>query len=251
MESGLGKNINPKIVKNYLENSHQKLVDLSDVNLVEWNDVNDLPISWDWRKKGIVTPVHDQGAMGQAVPIVLTELIESAYAQQTGQLTSMSLSQIIDCCRSSPFISDYVKCIEAMRGICSQEQYPHQYGYCHHCQPVVDVNSFDLHTDIIGNEIALAKLLMNETVFVTIDSSHTSFLLYEGGIYDEPNCSSTTLDHPMQLVGFGQEDNEDFWIIRNSWGLNWGEHGYIRMRRNHHNECGISTYVWSVEIELP
>ena len=73
---------------------------------------------------------------------------------------------------------------------------------------------------------------------ICIDASQTSFQLYAGGIYDEPSCSSFWVDHAVGCVGYGTEDGIDYWIVRNSWGSDWGEDGYIRMIRNKGDQCG-------------
>ena len=43
----------------------------------------------------------------------------------------------------------------------------------------------------------------------------------------------------MQLVGYGSNSEEDYWIVRNSYGENWGEEGYIRLKRNATPKCEI------------
>lgn len=66
--------------------------------------------------------------------------------------------------------------------------------------------------------------------------------LYKSGVYDEPKCSKTDLDHGVLLVGFGTDERTDkkYWLVKNSWGTTWGEQGYIKIVRGK-NDCGVSS----------
>ena len=63
---------------------------------------------------------------------------------------------------------------------------------------------------------------------------------YSSGIYYYPNCTMS-LNHAVTIVGYGSYGpGQDYWIVRNSWGADWGDNGHILMARNKNNNCGIA-----------
>lgn len=100
----------------------------------------------------------------------------------------------------------------------------------------VDITEFSEH-DL---QVAVATI---GPVSVAINARHRNFQFYDNGVYYEPSCNSTRLgvDHAVLVVGYGNYNGEDFWLVKNSWGEYWGWNGYIMMARNKNNNCGIAT----------
>lgn len=74
---------------------------------------------------------------------------------------------------------------------------------------------------------------------VSVGINAAALRFYSSGVFDYPQCQKL-LRHAVLAVGYGVVDSKDYWLIKNSWGKNWGEHGYVRMRRNRDQQCGIS-----------
>ncbi|KAF7817606.1 low-temperature-induced cysteine proteinase [Senna tora] len=212
--------------------------------------LEDLPSEIDWRKKGAVTEVKDQGSCGACWSFSATGAIEGINKIVTGSLVSLSEQELVDCDRSynsgcGGGLMDYAyQFVIDNHGIDTEEDYPFKgrEGSCNKDKLRRHVVTIDGYADVPeNNEKQLLKAVASQPVSVGICGSERAFQLYSKGIFSGP-CS-TSLDHAVLIVGYGSENGEEYWIVKNSWGPQWGMNGYIYMQRNNGNSqglCGIN-----------
>lgn len=88
-----------------------------------------------------------------------------------------------------------------------------------------------------NNENRLQAAVAQQPVSVAIDAGGFEFQLYSSGIFSG-SCGDQ-LNHGVAAVGYGESSGRKYWLVKNSWGRDWGESGYIRMRRGSGNKKGI------------
>jgi cathepsin L len=213
-------------------------------------DTSALPSSVDWRTKGVVTGVKNQGQCGSCWSFSTTGSVEGAHALNTGTLVSLSEQNLVDCSGNEGnqgcdggLMTDAFQYIISNGGIDTENSYPYtaEDGTCQYNAANCG-STLATYTNVAsGSESSLQQSVALGPTSVAIDASHNSFQLYSGGVYYEPNCSPTQLDHGVLAVGYGSTGGQDYWIVKNSWGTSWGMSGYIWMSRNRNNNCGIAT----------
>merc|ERR1712131_239095 len=189
------------------------------------------PREVDWREKGYVTPVKDQGQCGSCWAFSNTGALEGQVFRKTGTLVSLSEQNLVEC--SKP---------EGNEG-CNGGLMDQAFQYDPKFNSANDTGFVDIPS---GKEHALMKAVAAVgPVSVAIDAGHESFQFYQSGIYYDKDCSSEELDHGVLVVGYGFEgedvDGKKYWIVKNSWSEQWGNKGYIYMAKDRKNHCGIAT----------
>ncbi|XP_038705865.1 cysteine protease XCP1 [Tripterygium wilfordii] len=215
-----------------------------------YRGATDLPKSMDWRKKGAVTQVKNQGSCGSCWAFSTVAAVEGMNQIVTGNLTSLSEQELVDCDRSfnsgcNGGLMDYAfEFIVSNGGLHREEDYPYlmEEGTCEEKKEEMEVVTIGGYEDVPENdEASLLKALAHQPLSVAIEASGRDFQLYNGGVFDGP-CG-TELDHGVAAVGYGTSKGSDYIIVKNSWGPKWGERGYIRMKRNTgkpEGHCGIN-----------
>lgn len=208
-----------------------------------------LPEAVDWRLKGAVNPVKDQGTCGSCWAFSTVAAVEGINQIVTGELISLSEQELVDCDRKhnsgcNGGLMDYAfEFIIKNGGMDTEQDYPYNGigGKCDASRVNSKVVTIDGYEDVPPYESALKKAVAHQPVSIAIEASGRAFQLYQSGVFTG-ECG-ISLDHGVIVVGYGSENGVDYWIVRNSWGTNWGEDGYIRMERNvvdnFFGKCGI------------
>ncbi|KAK9011888.1 hypothetical protein V6N11_039963 [Hibiscus sabdariffa] len=211
-----------------------------------------LPSSVDWRMKGAVTPIKDQGQCGCCWAFSAVAAMEGVTKLTTGKLISLSEQELVDCdtkgddhgCQGG-FMDDAFQFILKNKGLTTESNYPYMGvdGTCNtneEANHAATINGFE---DVPPNsEDALQKAVANQPVSVAIDAGGFEFQFYSNGVFT--GSCGTQLDHGVTVVGYGEDgDGTKYWLVKNSWGNSWGEEGYVRMQRDvdaKEGLCGIA-----------
>lgn len=230
---------------------------------VPYDSSNDLPITQlpanlDWRTKGVVSAVKDQGHCGSCWAFASTAVLESSLAKASGLLFDLSVQQMAMCapnpnkcggtggCEGSTaeIAFDYV----AKSGGMLEE---YQLGYaayfgnetaCALPDTAAPKLKIDGYSRVPGNSYKglMNSLVKQGPVAISVDASN--WHSYHSGIFSGCNQVSPDIDHAVVAVGYGEEsDGTKYWLVRNSWSASWGEAGYIKLSREDSQEvqCGM------------
>ena len=213
---------------------------------VKGRGLQSYPTSLDWRQKGVLNPIRSQGSCGSCYSFSAICSLEALYKVKKGTLPQLSEQQIVDCssgygnsgCRGGLMTKSF-KYLQAFK---SQNRASYPYtgvrGTCKYnsAQGLVNTNGYkNIASGDVNGHMAALQIA---PISVAVAASSSVFMLYRGGIMSSTGCG-TALNHAVNMVGYGTENGTPYWIIRNSWGTNWGEAGYFRVLRSTVNGAGI------------
>lgn len=222
--------------------------------------VSELPESKDWRDDGVISAVRSQGQCGSCWAFATAEQLESYLAINTGKLEILSPQHITSCTPNPMHCGGTGGCYGSlteigltyahMMGVVREEDYPYTSGTTGETgECMYDAESQTAAVYVRGYETLphnSLEAVMNHIANVgplgiSVDASvwHS----YQGGVFD--GCSydeNIVINHGVQLVGYGTDaEHGDYWIVRNSWGPEWGENGFIRLKRESEALCGTDS----------
>lgn len=205
--------------------------------------------SLNWCDKGACTPVKNQGSCGSCWAFAGTESIESDIFVETGKLPILAPQEFVDCAPNPNHCGGTGGCEGSTAdllfnysitspGIALEADYRYtaRDGSCKISTTKVAAKIKGFTVVKSNDADALMAAVNKQPVAVNVAASSWSF--YSGGIVSFKK-NALILDHVVQLVGYGSENGKDYWLVRNSWGPNWGEKGFIRLERS--TECGTDT----------
>ena len=214
----------------------------------------ELPETIDWKDKNAVTRVKNQGQCGSCWSFSAVGAMEGAWSISTGDLIELSEQQLVDCssgfrsygnhgCNGGLMDNAFEYAID--NGMCleNEDSYTAQQGTCDNkCTPVAHFTSCQDVTS--NNQKDLKAAVSQQPVSIAIEADTKTFQFYKSGVITGDACG-TDLDHGVLIVGYGNQDGKDFWLVKNSWGETWGENGYVKIERNDNEDgpgvCGIAS----------
>ncbi|KAF4661157.1 hypothetical protein FOL46_005851 [Perkinsus olseni] len=220
--------------------------------------VDELPKSVNYVTKGWVTEVKNQGWCGSCWAFSTTGALEGLHKNVSGELVSLSEQELIDCsahygnwgCMGGWMNASFL--YVADHGLEGEKDYPYNSSKVPPIIPPLAPCRRDTKKDVIkahsigyvnvttkSKSAFLAALAHIGPVSVALNGGSKAFQHYGGGVLDS-HCK-TELDHGVLAVGYDLSAHKPYYLVKNSWGANWGEEGYIKIAIDDSAEglCGI------------
>ncbi|CAB1119846.1 unnamed protein product [Ectocarpus sp. CCAP 1310/34] len=210
------------------------------------------PAARDWRDLGAVSVVKNQDHCGSCWTFSTTGCLESHHYLRTGEMVLLSEQQLLDCAGAydnhgcnGGLPSHAFEYIASAGGLDTEEAYPYmaeESGLCSFADRGIGADVMRSVNITFQDERELLEAVGNTGPVSVAFQVAPDFKAYAGGVYDNPSCSTLPeqVNHAVLCVGYGTtEEGVDYWIIKNSWGPEWGLDGFFHMARGK-NMCGVA-----------
>lgn len=196
-----------------------------------------VPDSVNWVEAGMTTPVKDQGACGSCWTFATTGTVEAANAIFGSGLVSLSEQQLVDCvtvddgCNGGMTYDAYTYLMTANAYLEDDYAYTAKDGVCHYKASKASDITLSTYVCVQPQTPASMKVAVaQQPVAISVDAGSTVFHNYSGGVLDSTACGINT-NHAISIVGYGTDEDSglEYWLVRNSWGSDWGVDGYIKI----------------------
>ncbi|KZS11247.1 Uncharacterized protein APZ42_024011 [Daphnia magna] len=207
-----------------------------------------LPFSLDYRYDRCLPAIKQQGQCGSCWAFSAITPLEFARCKRAGTAILLSEQQLVDCDRTSGGCNggwyvtawDHIKRVGGSARKSSYE-YLARVGTCRFRTWMVGARVSSSGYVQPKNETAMQLALQKYGPLAVAMNVIPSFYGYASGVYSDNACDGTTVNHGVVVVGWGELNGEKFWMVRNSWGTDWGMAGYFRIQRGV-NKCNIESY---------
>lgn len=225
------------------------------------NKVSSLPASVDWRNEGYVADVRNQGQCGNCWTFSAVAAIEGQYFKTNGRLLKFSEQQLTDCVYLSQgksgtsadgcnggWMTEAFDYLKKAPGIATESDYSFKSGstgkWSGSCKTIKTSAQITDYVEVATDEKAVTEALATKGPVTVALYVTSNFQNYVSGVFTDTTCGNNrSPNHAVNFVGYGTENGQDYYILRNSWGTSWGLGGYMWIRRNFNNMCGIASYV--------
>ena len=196
---------------------------------------------FNWNDTEHLSPVKNQGQCGSCWAFSTTTVVETFMRNNNFTVERLSEQQLVDCSKedygcNGGLMHTALEYIINNKGLLENKNYPYK-ATTQNCSSntnntpnAIGSNITDYEYIIPKSIVDMKKSVLQSPVAIAIDANNLYFRFYKEGVIDVPNNVSHNLNHAVTLVGFDYDEKGMYWIIQNSWGKEWGDNGFCKVR---------------------